>query len=515
MRDALVGERIAHHLRLTGRYDPVLVTLQQQHGHLELVDVGERGALDVEVASFRVGADEPVDVAGLEVVGVLAQPLEVGDPVAGDPGGEGRGAGQAGQHRPAARAAALDRQPLPVGDPLGDQMLHHGDGVGHVDHAPLAPEPIAVGASVTGRAAVVDLDDAEAPGGVVRHRQAQHGRDVRGGTAVDAGDERRQLPLPPFEALLTRPVDDRVDHAAVRQRHLDALGRGQHRRIGGVLAGGAQLHRLAEDRGRRALPVEPGQVDRREAGGGGPGEDHQAVGPDLRGTDQRERAVEPGELPAAHGQHRQRGRGAAVLDQGMVSVEHLEGRLAQLPHGAGELLLGDQHLTSPLIGRPQPGIPPAGLVGDEQQALIVEPFRLQDGDVSGAGDHGACPGRPADQRGHMQPRAVPGHLRMLPAQPGQAAAVRAQPRVGDEPGGRRDAADRGGVVRRGAVQRDRSDVALDVRGAVGPGARALLAAGVVLADPPHLLFTAGQGDRGGAGPAQRGPAGGGDLGADG
>ena len=111
---------------------------------------------------------------------------------------------------------------------------------------------------------------------------------------------------------------------------------------------------------------------------------------------------------------------------------------------------------------------------------------------------------------------------MLPADPGQTRPVGAEPRVGDEAGGGRDAAQGGGVLGRGAVQRHRHDVALDVRGAVGVGAGAVgvgagavRAAGVVLADPPHLGGAVGEGDHGRIGPAQRGPVGGGDLGADG
>src|SRR5699024_12036846 len=59
------------------------------------------------------------------------------------------------------------------------------------------------------------------------------------------------------------------------------------------------------------------------------------------------------------------------------------------------------------------------------------------------------------------------------------------------------------------------DVALDVGCAVLARARALGAAGVVLADPPHLRVPAREGDDGRVGPAQGGSVRGLDLGADG
>ena len=146
---------------------------------------------------------------------------------------------------------------------------------------------------------------------------------------------------------------------------------------------------------------------------------------------------------------------------------------------------------------------------------VVEPFGLQHGGGGVPGDHLTGTGTAADQRCHVKLGAVPRHLRVLPADPRHVGAVGAEPGVGHEAGGGRDAADRRGVRGAGAVQGHRGDVALDVRGAVLTGPGALLAARVVLAHPPHLHGAVGERDRGGVGPAQGRAVGAGHLGADG
>ena len=78
----------------------------------------DRRALDVEVAVLGVGPDEPVEVAGLELVGVAGQGLEVGDAVVAGPGREDVAEGERAQRGEAAGAAAADGQAVAV-DPPG------------------------------------------------------------------------------------------------------------------------------------------------------------------------------------------------------------------------------------------------------------------------------------------------------------------------------------------------------------------------------------------------------------
>ncbi len=75
-------------LGLLPRDDGVVGALQQQDGAGEAVDVVQRRALRVHVGGLRQRPDEGVQVAGLEVVGVLGQRPQVGDAVVRRPRGE-------------------------------------------------------------------------------------------------------------------------------------------------------------------------------------------------------------------------------------------------------------------------------------------------------------------------------------------------------------------------------------------------------------------------------------------
>lgn len=172
----------------------------------------------------------------------------------------------------------------------------------------------------------------------------------------------------------------------------------------------------------------------------------------------------------------------------------------------GRGILGQDRPHRP-VALPDAGRPPAVLVGEEDEALGVEPGGLDDGHVGAAGDLLGGARDPVDEGREVRDRAVPGHLRVLPADPREAGAVGADPGVGDEAVAGGDLADRRDVVRGGAVQRDGGDVALDVRGGLLGGA----GAGVVLADPPDLAGAVGKGHGRGAGPAQGGAVRGVDL----
>jgi hypothetical protein len=309
------------------------------------------------------------------------------------------------------------------------------------------------------------------------------------------------------------------------RRHLDLLGAGQDVGVGGVVPRGAHLVDGAHVRGGEPA-LDAGEVDGGEAGRGGAEQGEGAVLAHVHAGDRGQRQVEVDDLAAGDREHSQGLAGVPMGDQRVIVVEHRVPGGAEGPHGAGELLLREGRVRgehgAAAVGRgPHARVPPAGLVGDEQQTLRIQPLGLDDGDLGvplgrgAAGDDLAGPGAAADERGDVQERAVPGHPRVLPADPGHARAVGAEPRVGDEAGGGGDAADRARVLGGRAVERDRGDVALDVRGAVRIRVRSLGAARVVLADPPDLAGAVRQGHRGGAGPAQGGAVGGLDLGADG
>ena len=80
-RQPLGASRLRHLLGLVRRDDEVVSALQQQDRRGQRVDVVDGGAVDVDGAILRVGADEAVEVARLELVGVSREDLEVADAV--------------------------------------------------------------------------------------------------------------------------------------------------------------------------------------------------------------------------------------------------------------------------------------------------------------------------------------------------------------------------------------------------------------------------------------------------
>jgi len=66
--DALGVEGARHLLGLVWRHDQVLQAVQQDHRARELVGVADRRALPVQLGGLRVGADQAVQIARLELV---------------------------------------------------------------------------------------------------------------------------------------------------------------------------------------------------------------------------------------------------------------------------------------------------------------------------------------------------------------------------------------------------------------------------------------------------------------
>ena len=153
----------------------------------------DRRAGEIDVPGLRVGADETVEVAGLELVGVGGQSLQVGDAVAAGPGCERVVHGQCGQHREAAGAAAPDDQTLGVDVAPVGQEPGRGHAVLHVGQAPGAVQGPAVAPPVAGGAPVVDVDYGYASRGPVDDSQLELATGCRGGAPVGGDQQRRPI----------------------------------------------------------------------------------------------------------------------------------------------------------------------------------------------------------------------------------------------------------------------------------------------------------------------------------
>src|SRR5439155_18121166 len=78
-----------------------------------------------------------------------------------------------------------------------------------------------------------------------------------------------------------------------------------------------------------------------------------------------------------------------------------------------------------LVGAIQ--VPPTGAVGDEEEAAVRSPFWLEERPRAG---YTSRPDNcaPAIQVGHTELGLIPGHVRVVPGEPAEAAAVRSEPR---------------------------------------------------------------------------------------
>jgi len=203
-------------------------------------------------------------------------------------------------------------------------------------------------------------------------------------------------------------------------------------------------------------------VDRAGEGGGGAGIEQHDV------AERHERQVEIAQGAGRQVEH------AEPVDAGQAGADHRPAVAGQRvaagavrPQRAAELARHRRH-RGDLAVAPAVQVPPAVRVVDEVQAAVVVPLRLGDRAAGPAGDDAGRPDAVLAQLGQVQRTAVPGHVGMVPGHPGQPAAVRAGPRIGDEvAAGDQDLA--GGIPVRVQGHRDDLVAFLAVGGERGPG----------------------------------------------
>src|SRR5690606_5636250 len=147
--------------------------------------------------------------------------------------------------REAAGAATADRETCRVDQPLVRQRLGAGDAVLHVDDAPFAVQAGAVRAAIAGAAAVVHVEDGEAPAGPELPRHAERRRRRPGRPAVALHDQGRQLALRRREVWVHRRVVEAVRRLAVLARPAYRTGDGDRVRVDGDVPRAAQVLPLA------------------------------------------------------------------------------------------------------------------------------------------------------------------------------------------------------------------------------------------------------------------------------
>ena len=375
---------------------------------------------------------------------------------------------------PASGARAAYRDAPRVGEPFGDQAADRRGAVLYVDDAPAPAQAVPVGPAVAGGAAVLDVEDSDAPAGEVGDVRVGDHRDTVGGAAVRQDQEGRQLVVRPAVRRVVGRMDVGVHLLAPRGPVAPPEGGGGE---SGVLVGGG-----AEDLG--AFPARVHQDHRGPAcgtcrdprdpasvrGGRGP----LRVGP-LRVDDGL--CAVGGEMDEAAFAHTGQERDASVA-QGQEPAG------ADPPESLRALLRPAAEVAYASVGRDLVQVPPAVRVGDREQPprSVGGPVHLCDRPAASA-RHPYGRKHPAFGRdvGHHELGAVPGHVRVVPAQPGDLAATGRDPRSGHEPVAGGQHPDGLRVFGGAAVQRQGDQLAARARGAVPPGRR-----GHGLAYAPHL-----------------------------
>ncbi len=178
----------------------------------------QRRARGIEILFLGIGTDELVEIAGLELVGVLGQGFQLADSVVARARFENVVEGERRKRGVAAGAAAADDQAVAVDPSALRQPLGAVDAVLHVDDTPLAVEAMPIGPAVARAAAVVDVQHGKTAAGPVLDRQpeADAGRARR--TAVTNDDQRRRLTIRVLELGINRRIEKTVCLFAISGR---------------------------------------------------------------------------------------------------------------------------------------------------------------------------------------------------------------------------------------------------------------------------------------------------------
>ena len=190
-RQPLLPHRRGHHLGLIRRHHLVVQALQQDERAVQLVHGVNRRPRAIGGLHGGIRPHEPIHVARLELVGVARQHFEIADAVVAGAGLERVVERQRRERRVAAGAAAARDEPRGVRLPRRHQVRGRIHGIAHVHDAPLAVQPLAIGAAIAGAAAVVHVDHGEAAGRPELHFWVEHRVGGAGRTAVAQHEQRR------------------------------------------------------------------------------------------------------------------------------------------------------------------------------------------------------------------------------------------------------------------------------------------------------------------------------------
>ena len=273
----------------------------------------------------------------------------------------------------------------------------------------------------------------------------------RGGAAVAEHDQRRRLVVGADVVGVGRRVEEGVGEAVAGGGEPDRLGRREPLGVDAEVAGGRSDADLGLD--GAVGPDVDGHVEDGDDGlGGGRGADEH--GPVAEGPQRRQR----GERRAhRHDRSPAGGHDAEVVEavpgeghEDAAVAEHGVARLVEDPVGHADLGLDRRRPATARAPAGRTGgdggvdrggvepveVPPVGAVGEEEQVAVGGPLRLGDRSsrlpattTDGPREMTALAVGGGVELGDVQLGAVPRHVGVVPLEPGEVAAVGADPRA--------------------------------------------------------------------------------------
>ena len=418
--DPACGEGLDHALGLVRGHHLVLHPLEEDDRTPDPVGGIQGRAFPIGVAGGGIRSDEPVQVPGLEFVGIPGEGLQVADPVVAGPGAEGIFKGQRRQGGIAAGAAAGDNEAFLVHPSLLGQESGPGRAVLDVVQPPGAIQGMPIQPAKPGAAAIIDLEHREAAAGPKLDPQVQRSGGAGGRPPMALDDQRR--------FFVGEPDPVRVRRRIVKAMRDRAAPGGKRNVLGMRHAIGVQRDRTTPPHDARAAIGRPIPHQRRRLA--------------------RRSGAHHHRIPQSH--H------LAIVGVGQPqpldrSVPHIHPHQAPDPqlihrhnHGVRPHKRIGAHAEDPLRlpGLKTPGqnpfdlsvplpiqIPPTGPVGDEIQLPPSRPHGLKDRFLP-APRH---PARRLRQPLLIQIRypefcPIPRHVGMIPRQPRQPPTLRTQTR---------------------------------------------------------------------------------------
>src|SRR5262245_45344990 len=150
-----------------------------------------RRAFYIKISPLRIGTNERIEIARLELVGVPCQSFQIADSIVTGAGFEEVTESQRAESRVSSGAASSDRKSVAVDLSTRDKIPCAIHAVIHIDDTPSTLEPLSVCAAVTRAAPVIHIENRDAPAGPILNRILERCRTGRGWPAVAHNDQRR------------------------------------------------------------------------------------------------------------------------------------------------------------------------------------------------------------------------------------------------------------------------------------------------------------------------------------